>query len=152
MTHRRLLIVFIFLSGVPGFASNDAAQTATEKSVARRQAAQRTAADQYVGTYSGTWDGSGTGNFELTLAKGNDGGPTGKVAVTTDGGNYDAELKAVAFDGNKMTAKYDFPLDPSAEVALAATFDAGTARGTWSLRAKGQNDEIAGGTWTVSKK
>ena len=51
-----------------------------------------------------------------------------------------------------MTAKYDFPLDPSAEVVMTATFDGGTAKGTWSLRAKGQADEIASGGLAVTKK
>jgi hypothetical protein len=138
MMHRRLSTGFVFLFVVLGVAAAGRAQSGT--------------VEQYFGTYSGTWDGSGTGTFELTLAKGADGEPGGKVAVTSDGGDYNAELKAVAFDGSKMTAKYDFPLDPSAEVVVAATFDAGTAKGTWSLHAKGQTDEIAGGTWTVTKK
>jgi hypothetical protein len=115
-------------------------------------AAQASAADQYAGTYAGTWEGAGTGNFELTLAKDKDGALDGKVNVTSDGGNYDAELTAIVFDGNKITAKYDFPLDPSAEVIVAGTFDGDTAKGTWSIHPKGQNDEIAGGTWTVTKK
>jgi hypothetical protein len=135
---RRLLTAFVLACGVLGIAAGGRAQSTT--------------VDQYFGTYAGTWDGSGTGTFELTLAKGADGAAGGKVSVTTDGGNYDAELKAIAFDGGKMTAKYDFPLDPSAEVVVAATFDGGTAKGTWSLHAKGQTDEIAGGTWTVTKK
>ncbi len=138
MTHRRLIAAFVFLFVALGVAAAGRAQPAT--------------VDQYYGTYAGTWDGAGTGAFELTLAKGTDGAPAGKVAVTSDGGNYDAELKAIAFDGTKMTARYDFPLDPSAEVVVAAAFDAGTAKGTWTLHAKGQTDEIAGGTWTVTKK
>jgi hypothetical protein len=35
---------------------------------------------------------------------------------------------------------------------VAATFDAGTARGQGSLHATCQTDEIAGGTWTMRKK
>jgi hypothetical protein len=88
----------------------------------------------------------------MTLDKGTDGAMSGKVNVTTDGGNYSADLKTVTFDGTKMTAKYDFPLDPSAEIVMTATFDGGSAKGTWSLRAKGQADEVAGGTLVVSKK
>jgi hypothetical protein len=52
----------------------------------------------------------------------------------------------------KMTATYDFPLDASAEVALAATFEAAKAAGTWSLRPKGGGAELVGGSFTVSKK
>ena len=119
MRHRRFATMLVLLLGMIVSTTSSGAQSAT--------------ADQYVGTYAGTWDGAGTGNFELTIVKDKDGAPGGKVAVTSDNGNYDAELKAVAIDGNKMTAKYDFPLDPSAEVLVAATFDGGAAKGTWSL-------------------
>lgn len=119
---------------------------------ARSAAGQSSNAAQYAGTWSGTWDGSGSGDFELTLDKGKDSAVTGRVAVTTDGGNYTADLKSVSFDGKKMSAKYGFPLDGSSEVIVGATFEGGSAKGTWSLRAKGQDAEIAGGTWTVTKK
>ena len=112
---------------------------------------QQSGAD-YAGQWTGTWDGSGSGNFELTLEKAKDGGTAGKVAVTTEQGNYTADLKSVSFTANKMTATYDFPLDPSAEVALAATFEAAKAAGTWSLRPKGGGAEMVGGSFTVSKK
>jgi hypothetical protein len=117
-------------------------------------ARQSSAADRYMGTWTGTWDGSGTGAFEMTLEKDGSGAPGGRVAVKTDGGDYTADLRAMTFDGPKMTAKYDFPLDPSAEVAVAASFEDRSAKGTWSLRPKGQGQdaEIAGGTWTVAKK
>ena len=107
---------------------------------------------EYAGAWAGTWDGSGSGEFELTLEKGKDGAPVGKVAVTTDQGNYAADLKAVSFAGKNMNATYDFPLDPSAEVAMAATFDGGKAKGTWSLRPKGGGTEVAGGTFALTKK
>jgi hypothetical protein len=114
--------------------------------------AAQSSGGEYTGTWSGTWDGSGSGNFELTLEKAKDGGTAGKVAVTTEQGNYTADLKSVSFAGNKMTATYEFPLDPSAEVALAATFEAAKAAGTWSLRPKGGGAELLGGSFTVAKK
>src|ERR1043165_1957392 len=109
------------------------------------------AAPGYTGTWAGTWEGPGTGQFALTLDR-KDGAPTGKVAVTTDNGNYDADLKSIAFDGNKITAKYDFPLDTSAEVHVTATFEDRTAKGTWALKAKGQDADLAAGTFTTTKK
>jgi hypothetical protein len=121
-------------------------------STAHVRAGQSSTGEKYAGTWAGAWDGAGSGEFELTLEKSKEGPVTGKVAVTTDGGNYNAVLKAVSFDGSKMTAKYDFPLDPSSEVTVAATFEDRTAKGTWSLRPKGQDAEIAGGTWTVTRK
>lgn len=114
-------------------------------------AMQASTGDEYAGKWAGTWDGSGSGEFELTLEKGKD-ALAGKVAVTTEQGNYAADLKGLAFSGTSMSATYDFPLDPSAEVTIAATFDGGKAKGTWSLRPKGQTTELAGGSWTVTKK
>jgi len=116
----------------------------------RGLAAQSSTADKYIGTWAGTWDGAGSGEFELTLDKNRearDAPLIGRVAVTTDGGNYNADLNSVSFNGQKMTAKYDFPLDP-----IAATFEDRTAKGTWSLHPKGQDTEIAGGSWTVTRK
>jgi len=116
------------------------------------EARQASNAGQYAGTWTGTWDGAGAGEFEMTLDKTRDGGLTGRVAVTSDAGNYTADLKGVSFDGTKMTAKYDFPLDPSSEIAVAGNFDDRAAKGTWSMHLKGQDAEVAGGTWTVARK
>ena len=125
-------------------------------SASRSDGGQTPDADAYAGNWSGTWDSDsvGSGTFDLTLEKGKDGALTGKVAVTTDGGggDYTAELRTLEFDGKKMAARYDFPLDPSAEVVVAADFDNRTAKGTWSLRPKGQAAELAGGKWSVARK
>ena len=114
-------------------------------------AGQAAAGEQYVGKWAGTYDGAGSGTMELMLDK-KDGAIAGKVSANTDGGNYAADLKDVKFDGAKMSAKYDFPLDPSAEVVVTATFDGNNAKGTWSLRPKGQTDELAGGGIAIAKK
>jgi len=105
---------------------------------------------QFVGTWSGRWDGGGaSGGFELTIeSKENTLG--GGVSVTGEP-TYKATLKKLAFDGNKMNAAYDFTPDEQAEVVLAATFDGDTAKGTWSLRAKADGTEVASGTWNVTK-
>ena len=136
MRTRRLIGVLVLVLCGIGSAARGAAQDSSP----------------YAGTWSGTWDGSGSGDFKLTLEKSGSGPLSGKVDVTTDAGPYTATLTAVAFEGTKMTAKYDFPLDAGAEVILAATFEDKSAKGTWSLRPKGQADEIVGGTWTVAKK
>jgi hypothetical protein len=108
--------------------------------------------DQYVGTWPGTWEGVGSGGgFELTIEQAKDGPLTGKVAVTGEP-TYNATLKSIAFDGKKMTGRYDFPEDESAEVLLAGTFDGEKATGTWSLQAKSGGTEVATGTWTVTRK
>ncbi len=108
--------------------------------------------DQFVGVWSGTWEGAGgSGGFELTLEKAQDGAVTGKVSVTGEP-TYQATFRTLSFDGSKMTASYDFPPEPAAEVLLTATFGTSSAKGTWSLREKAGGTEAVSGTWNVAKK
>jgi len=106
----------------------------------------------FVGTYGGTWEGGGTGRFDLTIEKGGDGQPAGGVSVGTDQGDYTAKFKELSFDGQNMKARYEFQLDAQADVAITGKFDGGAAEGTWSLVAKGGDQSFAGGTWKVQKK
>lgn len=107
--------------------------------------------EQFLGIWSGTWEGAGSGGFELTLEKAMDGTIAGKVSVTGEP-TYKATLKTLSFDGSKMIGSYDFPPEPAAEVLLAATFETGSAKGTWTLREKGSSIDVASGTWSVAKQ
>jgi hypothetical protein len=119
---------------------------------AAQRSGDTTSSDRFIGTWSGRWDGSGSGGgFDLTIEKAPDGALGGRVSVTGEP-TYKATLKKLSFEGNKMTGAYDFTPDEQAEVILAATFDGDTAKGTWSLRAKADGTEVASGTWTVTKK
>jgi hypothetical protein len=121
-------------------------------SAAPRASAQAAAAEPLPGVWSGTWDGAGSGGgFELTFEREKDGPIAGKVSVTGEP-TYKASLKTLSFEGKKMSAKYDFTPDDSAEVILAASFDGTTASGTWSLREKSTGNEVAAGNWKVTKK
>jgi hypothetical protein len=130
------LIVLVF-----GLVSSATGQSGADAASAKR----------LFGTWTGTWDGAGAGGgFELILESTKDGAAGGRVSVTGEP-TYKATLKTLAFDGQKMSATYDFPPDDSMEIALAATFDGDTAKGTWSARAK-SGGEVAAGGWTVKKK
>ena len=108
--------------------------------------------DQFLGTWSGTWDGAGSsGGFELTIERSKDGALAGKVSVTGEP-SYEATLTQIAVDGMKMTARYDFTPQPGGEVLLAATFGGGSASGTWTLREKAGGTEYLSGNWNVKKK
>ena len=116
------------------------------------QAVEPPRANQPVGTWAGTWEGAGAeGGLELTLEQPKEGTLTGKVSVTGEP-EYKATFKSVSFEGAKMTAKYDFPPDDSAEVVLTATFDTKSAKGTWSVNLKADGSQVATGTWSVTKK
>jgi hypothetical protein len=108
--------------------------------------------EQFVGTWTGTWDGDGSpgGGFELTLEKGKEGAVAGGVSVTGEP-TYKATFNTLSFDGKKMSAKYDIPTMEGVEVVLTAVFEGASATGTWSAREKGGN-EVATGGWKVAKK
>jgi hypothetical protein len=98
------------------------------------------------------WEGAGSsGGFEVTLEKNQAGAVTGRVSVTGEP-TYKAAFKSLAFDGNKMDARYDFPPDEAGEVVLVGAFEGAKAKGTWSLREKAQDRELFAGTWSVEKK
>lgn len=115
-------------------------------------AAAQTDIAAFVGSWNGTWEGGGTGRFDLTIEHGGDGQPAGGVSVGTDQGDYTAKFKELSFDGSTMKARYEFPLDTQADIMVAGTFNGGAAEGTWSLVAKGGDQAFAGGSWKVAKK
>ena len=121
-------------------------------STAQRGAEGSSSGEQFVGTWTGTWDAGGSGGgFELTVEKGKDGVVGGRVSVTGEP-TYKATLKALSFEGKKMSAKYDFPPDEGGEVLLEASFDGNAAKGTWLLREKANGNEVAAGGWSVARK
>jgi hypothetical protein len=119
-------------------------------SASAQQRGNDAGAGDYVGTWAGTWEGGGSGGFVLTLEK-RDGGKLGGNVSVTGEPTYEATLKTVSFEGNKMTATYDFPPDPQIGIVLTATFEGTSASGTWAARQSGGND-VANGTWTVKRK
>ena len=120
-------------------------------SAAQRGGRESSAGEQFAGTWTGTWDGAGSGGFELILEKPSEGALTGRVSVTGEP-TYKATLKTVSFDGSKMTAKYDFPPDERAEIALALTFDGSAAKGTWTVIEKAGATEVATGSIILKRK
>lgn len=116
------------------------------------QETSRGAPAELHGTWSGSWEGMGSsGGFEVTLEKPKENAAGGRVAVTGEP-TYNAEFKRLRFEGTRMNAIYDFPPDEQMEVVLTATFEGSTAKGGWVLRQKAGADEVASGTWTVTRK
>ncbi len=111
-------------------------------------------ADQYVGTWKGTWEGAGGGGrFDLTFAKGSDGKVAASVSVGSEMGDYNATFSTVTMTGDELAGAYDYPPDPQGEVIITGSFDPKNATGTWSLGAKGQTGgQAIAGTWKVSKQ
>jgi hypothetical protein len=128
-------LVLVVLFGAVGAAPSSGAQATSE---------------EYLGTWTGTWDGAGSGGFEITLEKGADGALSGRVSVTGEP-TYTATLRTASLKGGVLTATYDFTPDDRAEVALEGTFEGNAANGTWVLREKASGSEAASGTWSVKR-
>jgi hypothetical protein len=98
--------------------------------------------DEYVGLWAGSWgmtaDATDGGSFEMTIEKDKDGAPAGKMTVSGGEGTHSAVFKSLSFDGNKMSASYDYPLGDGGEIVLEATFEKGAGTGTWSLHPQRQ--------------
>ena len=111
-------------------------------------------ADQYVGTWKGTWEGAGAGGrFDLTIAKGSDGKLAASVSVGSDMGDYNAKFSTVTITGDKLAGAYDYPPDLQGEVTITGAFEPKDAIGTWSLGAKGKpGGQAIAGTWTGTKQ
>ena len=138
MRHRSSIWIWVIILGVVSSATQSSKQTG----------------EQYVGTWTGTGEGAGSsGGFELTLEKDKEQKDAigGRVSVTGEPA-YQATLKTVAFEGQKMIASYDFTPEPSVEVRLACTFEGNAATGTWSAFEKASGNEVLSGTWSVKKK
>ncbi len=141
MTHRFRTVAFLLILG------------AVSVSVAAQQKGDgKTPGSEFVGTWSGSWQmDASSGGFELTLEKGKDGALGGRVSVTGEP-TYQAVLKTVKFDGNKMAATYDFTPDDRLEVVLATTFEGNTAKGTWTARGKDGSGDVASGSLSFTRK
>ena len=111
----------------------------------------RQAADP-AGTWTGTWEGAGgNGGIEIVLEKGKDGALGGRVSVTGEP-TYNATLRTVTVEGQKISWTYDFPVDESIEIRMAAAIDGRSMKGNWSARPKAGGDEIVSGTLAAEKK
>jgi len=111
-----------------------------------------TAGGGAFGHWKGNWEGGGDGGrFEITLTNAGD-VLGGKVDVGQASGDYTASFSAVTLQDGKLTARYDYTPDPQAEIVLEGRFDDAKASGTWSMVAKGNNEALFAGSWSVDKQ
>lgn len=108
--------------------------------------------DAYVGTWEGTWTGGSSGKVGMTIAKGTGGKLSGSITPTPDQGDgYTVSFKSVEVVSGKLTLKFEDPNGEN-EITLIGSADGKSAKGTYSVRQKGDGSEVDTGTWTVTKK
>lgn len=146
MNTKHLLLT---LSFVLGTASVAACQTTTRVMIPAPQAtttrAGETDAAPLLGKWQGSYQGSGTGKFEIGLSQNAGGQPTGYVAIQPEGA---PEFPSIPFDsvtleGNTVKATFtDWEGNPA---HVEGTLEKDALTGTWKTGG-GQ-----GGTWKTAK-
>ncbi|MFD2571559.1 hypothetical protein ACFSUS_13020 [Spirosoma soli] len=99
-----------------------------------------------LGKWTGTFDGSASGKFELMLNRDASQKLTGQIVmVTDDGTRHPLDLKTVTWQKNKLSAAYT---DPSSgqDVSFSGNLTDPTLKGTWDAGG-GQ----ASGTWELTR-
>ena len=120
---------------------------------AEQDKGKRSSGGNLVGTWIGTWEGDGGGKFQMTIAQEAGQKLVGEIAAQpADASSYTAKFKSISFEGNQMTAKYDFPgAEPPAEVIIEGTLKEDTAQGEWTIRFTGR-DSGDKGSWQARRK
>lgn len=99
-----------------------------------------------VGKWTGTYEGSDLGNFELNLNKDSNSKLTGQIVMLPpDGNRYPIDLKTVVWQNGQLSASYT---DPSGgnDVSFSGRLTNPTMKGTWEAGG-GQ----AAGTWQLKR-
>lgn len=119
---------------------------------AREAVARQDGSDAFVGTWEGTWSGGSTGKLEMKISKGAGGKLSGSISPRPDQGDgYTATFKSAEVISGKLTAKFDDP-NGEVEIILTASLEGKSAKGTYSVRQKGDSSELDTGTWTATRK
>lgn len=116
------------------------------------QAQQAANGKNPVGTWAGSWTGGSNGTFDMTITKAADGKLGGSITPKPEGGEgYTATFNSVVLSDGKVTIKLADPAG-EVEITLEATVDGSTLKGTYSVRAKADGNEVDRGTFTSSKR
>lgn len=140
--HKRLrisLLAIFFIAGVTLLAAHESTARADD-------------GDAFVGTWEGTWTGGSAGKFALTISKGTGGKLSGSISPKPDEGDgYTVPLKSVEVISGKLTAKCEDP-NGEVEITLTGSAEGKSAKGTYSVRQKGDGSEVEAGSWTATRK
>ena len=114
-------------------------------------AAQPTAGEQFLGDWPGTWEGIGSGRFDLSFAR-SGARIIGSIAVDSGEGSYTVALQDLSFEGSKMSARYPYPFAEREDIVIAGDFGDAAAAGTWSLQQQDDRNVLYAGKWRVRKR
>jgi hypothetical protein len=110
------------------------------------------AKNKLVGKWAGTWTGESSGKFEMTISKDAAGKLSATITATPDQGEPNTMVStSMEQTAEKIKIKCDGQ-GSEVEVVLEGAFEGQSLKGSYSVRNKGQGDQVESGSWSASKK
>jgi hypothetical protein len=111
-------------------------------------AAALSAQDLGPGSYKGTWNGSATGDFHLTIRPG---GKSAEIGFTIEGQEVPCKVTSLKIEGGSIEMVYQFDLQGNAlQSAIKGMLKGKTLEGTYKTTAPGSDDPVDTGTWKTT--
>jgi hypothetical protein len=103
-----------------------------------------------AGTYKGTWSGSGSGDFTITLTQaGNDW--KADITFTLGGETVKTKVTSLRVDGSKVTIAYQFDLQGTVlESTITGELKGTTLAGDYHTKAVADGSAVDDGTWKTT--
>ncbi len=103
-----------------------------------------------AGRYSGTWSGSASGDFRLTLTHAGDDWKA-EVTFTMGGEEVKTQMKSVKVDGNKVNLVYQYDLQGTQlQSAIVGELKDKSFQGTYKATTVDGGEDVDEGTWSAT--
>src|SRR5258706_7538164 len=103
-----------------------------------------------AGTYKGTWSGSGSGDFTITLTQAGDDWKA-DITFTLGGETVKTKVTSLKVDGSKLKAAYQFDLQGTVlESTITGELNGTTLAGDYHTKAVADGSAVDDGTWKAT--
>jgi hypothetical protein len=103
-----------------------------------------------AGTYKGTWSGSGSGDFTITLSQASDDWKA-DITFTLGGETVKTKVTSLKVDGAKLKCSYQFDLQGTVlESTITGELNGSTLAGDYHTKAVADGSAVDDGTWKAT--
>jgi hypothetical protein len=103
-----------------------------------------------AGTYKGTWSGSGSGDFTITLTQAGDDWKA-DITFTLGGETVKTKITSLKVDSTKLKCSYQFDLQGTVlESTITGELNGTTLSGDYHTKAVADGSAVDEGTWKAT--
>ena len=103
-----------------------------------------------AGTYKGTWSGSGSGDFTITLTQSGDDWKA-DITFTLGGETVKTKVTSLKVEGSKLKVAYQFDLQGTVlESTITGELNGTTLAGDYHTKAVADGSAVDDGTWKAT--